>query len=122
MKDYLEYEGYLGSVGYCAEDKVFYGKLEGINDLVNFEADNVKDLEAGFKEAVNDYLETCRELGKDPEKTYKGVFNVRVPSATHRKISMMAAKKGIKLNDLVNRSLDYLINNEDKVLEGIKKP
>ena len=121
MKNYLEYKGYWGSVGYYAEDKVFYGKLEGINDLVNFEADNVKELEAGFEEAVNDYLETCMELGKDPEKTYKGVFNVRTPSATHRKISMLAAKKGIKLNDLVNRSLDYLVNNEDKVLTGTEK-
>ena len=118
MKDYLEYKGYLGSVNYSAEDKVFYGKLEGISDLVNFEADNVKELEAGFKEAVNDYLETCKEIGKDPEKTYKGVFNVRVPSTIHRRISMLAVKKGLKLNDLVNRSLDYLIKNEDKVLKS----
>lgn len=118
MKDYLEYKGYLGSVNYSAEDKVFYGKLEGINDLVNFEADNVKDLEAGFKEAVTDYLETCKELGKEPEKTYKGVFNVRVPRSIHKRISMLAVKKGLKLNDLVNRSLDYMINNEEKVLKN----
>ena len=118
MKDYLEYKSYLGTVNYSAKDKVFYGKLEGINDLVNFEADNVKDLEAGFKEAVNDYLETCKELGKTPEKTYKGVFNVRVPSSIHKRIAMLAAKKGLKLNDLVNRSLDYLINNEEKVLKN----
>jgi|SRR5690606_34837948 len=118
MKDYLEYKGYLGSVNFSAEDKVFYGKLEGISDLVNFEADNVKDLEAGFKEAVDDYLETCKELGKNPEKTYKGAFNIRVPSSVHRRISMLAVKKGLKLNDLVNRSLDYLIKNEDKVLKN----
>lgn len=118
MKDYLEYKGYLGTVNYSANDKVFYGKLEGINDLVNFEADNVSDLEAGFEEAVNDYLETCKELGKTPEKTYKGVFNVRVPSSIHKNIAMLAAKKGLKLNDLVNQSLDYLINNQEKVLKG----
>lgn len=118
MKDYLEYKGYLGTVNYSANDKVFYGKLEGINDLVNFEADNVSDLEAGFKEAVKDYLETCKELGKTPEKTYKGIFNVRVPSSIHKNIAMLAAKKGIKLNDLVNQSLDYLINNQEKVLKG----
>ncbi len=118
MKDYLEYKGYSGSVNYSAEDKVFYGKLEGINDLVNFEADNVKDLEAGFKEAVNDYLQTCAELGKEPEKTYKGVFNVRVPQSIHKRISTLAVKRGLKLNDLVNRSLDYMINNEEQVLKN----
>lgn len=118
MKDYLEYKGYLGSVNYSAADKVFYGKLEGINDLVNFEADNVKELEEGFKEAINDYLETCKELGKEPDKTYKGVFNVRVPRSIHKRISMLAVKKGLKLNDLVNRSLDYMINNEEKVFRN----
>jgi len=118
MKDYLEYKGYLGTVNYSAEDKVFFGKLEGINDLVNFEADNVKDLETGFKDAVNDYLATCKELDKEPEKTYRGVFNVRVPTSIHRKIAMLAAKKGLKLNDLVNQSLNYLINNEEKVLKN----
>lgn len=118
MKDYLQYKGYLGSVNFSRDDKVFFGKLEGINDLVNFEADNVKDLETGFKEAVDDYLVTCKELDKKPEKTYKGVFNVRVPSSTHQKIAMLAIKKGLKLNDVVNRSLDYLINNEEKVLKN----
>jgi len=116
MKDYLEYKGYLGTVNYSAVDKVFYGKLEGIDDLVNFEADNVKELERGFKEAVNDYINTCKEIGKIPEKTYKGVFNVRVPIKTHRKISLLAAKKGLKLNELVKKSLNFLVNNEDKVL------
>src|SRR5690606_20141612 len=116
MKDYLEYKGYLGSVNFSAEDKVFYGKLEGISDLVNFEADNVKELGAGFKEADNDYLETCKELGKDPDKTYKGDFNVRVPGSVHRKISRLAVKKGLKLNAPVQRSLDAMINHEDEVL------
>ena len=116
MKNVLEYRGYLGSVIYSAEDKVFFGKLEGINDLVNFEADNVKDLEEGFKESVDDYLETCKHLSKSPEKTYKGVFNVRVPIKIHRSASLIAKKKGLKLNDVVKKSLVYLIENEDEVL------
>lgn len=68
MEDYLKYKGYIATVGYSASDKVFYGKIAGINDLVNFEADNVKDLGKKFKETVNDYLATCKELEKEPEK------------------------------------------------------
>ena len=120
MGDYLKYKGYIATVGYSSADKVFYGKIEGINDLVNFEADNVKDLEKEFKEAVNDYLATCKELGKEPDKVYKGVFNVRITRELHRKIATIATRKDLKLNYVVKRSLDFLVNNEDKVLSSNK--
>jgi predicted HicB family RNase H-like nuclease len=116
MGDYLEHRGYVANVGYSASDKVFYGKIEGINDLVNFEADNVIQLEREFREAVDDYLATCQELGKEPDKTYKGVFNVRVSKDIHRKLAILASTKGVKLNEIVKRSLDFLVNNEEEVL------
>jgi predicted HicB family RNase H-like nuclease len=117
MKNYLEYKGYLGTIAFSAEDRVFFGQLEGINDLVNFEGDNVTDLENAFYEAVDDYLQTCKEIDKNPDKTYKGIFNVRVPSNVHRKISLLASKNGLKLNDVINRSIDYLLDHEDEVLK-----
>ena len=52
MKDVLKYKDYIGSAHYSAEDESFYGKLEGIEDLITFEADNVKDLKSAFREAV----------------------------------------------------------------------
>lgn len=118
MKNVLEYNGYVGTVNYSAEDNVFYGVLEGINDLVTFEAESVGELKTGFYEAVDDYLVMCKELGKKPEKAYKGVFNVRVPKNVHKKLSLLAAKKGLKLNDVVNKSFDYLVNHEEIVLES----
>lgn len=68
MKDYLEYNGYRGTANFNAADKVFYGKLEAIGDLVSFEANNMIDLEFSFKDAVIDYQQTCKELGKAPEE------------------------------------------------------
>lgn len=85
--------------------------------MVNFEGDNVTDLENAFYEAVDDYLQTCKEIDKNPDKTYKGIFNVRVPSNVHRKISLLASKNGLKLNDVINRSIDYLLDHEDEVLK-----
>ena len=32
----MTYKGYLGSVNYSDKDQVFFGKIEGINGLVNF--------------------------------------------------------------------------------------
>ena len=38
MKDCLQYKGYSGTIQFSTDDKVFFGKLEAINDLVTFEA------------------------------------------------------------------------------------
>jgi predicted HicB family RNase H-like nuclease len=36
MKNILKYKGFIGSVNFSAEDRAFYGKVEGINDLLTF--------------------------------------------------------------------------------------
>jgi len=41
-----------------------------------------KSLRKAFEEAVEDYLQTCREQGKEPEHPFKGSFNIRVESRT----------------------------------------
>lgn len=117
MKNYLEYKGYLGTVEFSADDKVFFGKIQGINDLILFEGESVSELENSFKESVDDYMETCKEIGKEPNKTFKGSFNVRVEKRIHQKLFMLAAKKGMNLNQLVNKSLNFTVDNEEAVLK-----
>lgn len=118
MNDILQYKGYYAEIHFSAEDEVFFGKIIGINDLINFEADSVKDLKKSFREAVEDYLETCKELQKDPEKTYKGSFNVRISSGLHKKAALMAAIKNVTLNDYVRHALDFTISREAKGLDS----
>ncbi|GAA4213046.1 hypothetical protein GCM10022289_44650 [Pedobacter jeongneungensis] len=72
MNDILSYKNYYASVHYSSVDEVFFGKMLAINDLVTFEGDSVKVLKIAFEEAVGDYLETCAEVGKVPDKTYRG--------------------------------------------------
>ena len=118
MKNYLEYKGYTGTVEFSAEDNCLFGKIVGINDLINYEAQDVLELKQVFEESVNDYLETCKELGKQPNKVFKGVFNVRTNTAIHQSLVLLAARKNIKLNDLANKALSYLVKNENVVLEA----
>ena len=101
----IEYKGYLGTVEFCPDDMVFYGKIHGINDLVTFEATNVERLISAFHEAVDDYLDICERYGKVPEKAYSGQFNVRIDSSLHRQLSISAAKQGITLNQCVAHAL-----------------
>jgi predicted HicB family RNase H-like nuclease len=110
MNDILQYNGYYATVQYSAEDEVFFGKILGINDVVSFEGTNVKELKGAFEEAVDDYLETCIELKKEPEKMYKGSFNIRIPSELHRQAALVSAGKNMSLNDFVRYAIDLAVN------------
>jgi predicted HicB family RNase H-like nuclease len=109
MTDILQYEGYFASVHFGAEDEVFFGKIIGINDSVTFEGGMVKELKKAFHEAVDDYLETCKQLGKEPEKMYKGSFNVRFPSELHRQATLYSAAKNMSLNEFVRLAIDFTL-------------
>ncbi|HME45593.1 MAG TPA: type II toxin-antitoxin system HicB family antitoxin [Syntrophorhabdales bacterium] len=105
MKDTMTYKTFIGSVHYSEDDGIFYGKLEAINDLVTFEGKSVAELKNAFREAVDDYIRTCRELGREPQKPFKGTFNVRVPAEVHRKAALEAVKEGISLNEFVQKAI-----------------
>lgn len=101
----LSYKGYIGSLHYSVEDKIFWGKIEMIRSLITFEADNAHDLEHSFHEGVDDYLQTCQEQGITPEKPFKGVFNIRIKPELHKAAYEEALREGISLNRLVEESL-----------------
>ncbi len=115
MNDILQYKNYYASVHFSADDEVFFGKILGINDLISFEGASVKELKVAFEEAVEDYLETCVEIGKEPERTYKGTFNVRVPSSLHKEAALFAAAHNITLNEFVKKALSYTLHRKDEV-------
>ena len=102
----MTYKGYVGSVSYSEKDNVFFGKIEGINGLVNFEGESVKELTEAFHEAVDDYLAYCEEEGVVPDKSYTGVLNVRLTPAIHRQIAMLALQAGISINAYIKDTLE----------------
>ncbi len=107
----VEYKDFIGSVNYTDEGECFYGKIEGINDLITFEGASVKELKRAFKDAVEDYLELCKELNKEPYRSVKGSFNVRIEPKLHYSAVYTALKKGISLNQFV---ADAIKSNVDK--------
>lgn len=57
----LSYKGFIGSVGFSENDNVFFGKIEGIDGLVNFEGENVHETIKSFHESVDEYIAYCQE-------------------------------------------------------------
>lgn len=103
--DILTYKGYSTRVLYSVEDRILYGKIEGIADLINFESDTPDGVEAAFHEAVDDYLAFCEEIGQEPDKEYKGTFNVRIDPKLHKEIDRAAHAEGISMNQYIANAL-----------------
>ena len=111
MKDILKHKNFIGSVHFNAEDEIFYGRIEGINDLVTYEGESVKELKSSFKEAVDDYITICKDNNKPVHKSYKGSFNVRISPSLHRKAVEKAQSLNIPLNKLVQKAIENEVSD-----------
>ena len=115
-KNYLEYKGFHGTVNYSNEDAVFFGKLAGINGLVTFEGSSVKELQKSFKSAIDDYIEICEHKQKPVLKSMKGSFNVRIAPELHQKAAIISLKKGLSLNQFIQKAIESALNEETNIL------
>lgn len=114
----LKYKGYEGSVELDLEGGVCRGKILFVRDLVTFQSVSIADIQKEFEAAVDDYLDTCLALGREPEVPLKGQFNVRIPPALHKAAVLRAVSDNSSLNDVVVRALDAFVN----VVSGFSLP
>jgi predicted HicB family RNase H-like nuclease len=110
MSETLQYKGYDGLVLYSAEDKLLYGHIAGIRDMVTYDGVDVKSLETNFRDAIDEYLAFCNETGKTPDKPFKGTFNVRVGPDLHKRAALLAEARRTKLNTVVQQALEEYLS------------
>ena len=99
----------------------YSGGHTSVNDLINFEGSSVKELKRAFHEAVEDYIETCKKVGKEPNKSYKGTFNVRISTDLHRDAAVFAATNNVSLNDFVKTAIHFALLHKREVKHQISK-
>ena len=105
----IQYRGYIGSVEWSEPDKLFYGKILGIEGLYLYEGKTIEELKIDFKDAVDDYYDYCKEYNIKPETPFKGSINVRINPKLHKKAMSMAYDRDVSLNTIVNEALkEYL--------------
>jgi len=107
MKDMLKYKGYYGSIHFDEEDLILFGKVEFIKALISYEGESAAEIKKSFEEAIDDYLVMCEKESLDPEKPFKGTFNVRIGEALHERAVIAATGRGIKLNEFVKQALEH---------------
>lgn len=70
-KKWLKYKGYEASYSYDERDDIYYGKIEGIKDMIDFHSEKEDQIEQQFHNAVDDYISFCKDFGKEPDRPKK---------------------------------------------------
>ncbi len=94
----MKYKGYIGHVEYDEEADVLFGRVLNVNDVITFEGTSIDEIKGAFQDSVDDYLEFCSELGKEPNKPYSGKFIFRTTPEVHEQIALAAAKRSKSIN------------------------
>ena len=107
----MRYKGYAARIEYSDKDGCFVGHIAAIRDVVGFHGESVAELRSAFEEAVDDYLETCATLGKEPQKSYSGKLMLRIPPDIHAAVATAAETSGKSINQLVTEILNETIQD-----------
>jgi predicted HicB family RNase H-like nuclease len=103
----MMHKGFAARVEYSEEDGCFVGHVAGIRDVIGFHGESVAELREAFKEAVDDYLVTCEQLGQPPNRPYSGQFRLRLAPELHARAAMAAEAQGKSLNAWASDAIEH---------------
>ena len=113
----MNHKGYTATVEYEPDDRVFHGRVNDISDVVTFEGTSVDELEAAFRNAVDEYVAFCEERGRVPQRPYSGRFLVRDQPVDHalvghRRVAEAATRAGQSMNAWVQNAIESQLTQE----------
>jgi predicted HicB family RNase H-like nuclease len=104
----MHHKGYIATVELDEEAGLFHGEVVNTRDVLTFQGTTLAELKSAFAETIADYVEWCRERGKEPERPYSGNFMLRLTPELHRRIAAAAARAGKSLNKYVADTLEHM--------------
>lgn len=107
----LNYKGYTGQVEYDHEAGLLHGEVLDTRDVITFQGRSVDEVEAAFRESVDDYLAFCAERGESPDRPFSGRIMLRLPSDLHREAHIRAQREGKSLNQFVAERLRQAVSS-----------
>ena len=114
LDNILEYKGYTASLHYAHEDKCFFGKVEYIDGLITFEAQNANELQSNFEDCINDYIQMCKDENIEPQKTFNGNLALRLGRELHKTTSIYAKTLHTSLNQFCIDAIEDKITGLEK--------
>jgi len=102
----MKYNNYIARIEFDEEDRIFVGRLAGIEDIVSFHGSNVDELEAAFHESVDHYLEVSDRTGRPAQKPYSGNLMLRINPDIHAAVATISQIQGKSINQWAGEVLD----------------
>jgi len=102
----MTYDGYVANVELDEEAGPSHGEVINTQDVLTFQGRTLDDLRAAFADTIADYVDWCRDRGKEPERPYSGNSTVRVSPELHRRIAAAAARDGKSVNAFIASTLE----------------
>ena len=90
---------------------IFFGRVLGVQDIIGFHGETVTELTTDFHNAVNHYMDVCRQRGEKPQKNYSGKLTLRISPDIHADIAAAAAHSGKSINKWVAETLEHVIQS-----------
>jgi predicted HicB family RNase H-like nuclease len=101
----LSHKGYTGHVELDEEAGLFHGEVLDTRDVITFQGRSIEEIQAAFRDSVDDYLAYCTERGEEPDKPFSGRLMVRLAPELHRRLFVEARRSGKSLNQLIAEKL-----------------
>ena len=79
-------------------------------DVITFYGSSVDELKAELQTSIEEYLDFCAEVGKEPEKPFSGKLSVRITHEIHRRIAIQAARRRVSMNSFVESVLKKAVS------------
>jgi predicted HicB family RNase H-like nuclease len=71
----------------------------------------IKEQRSFIQYAVDEHIKDCEAENIEPEKSYKGSFNVRISPELHRRIAVSAKMHGVFINKFVSEVLNQTVTH-----------
>ncbi len=102
----MKHRGYIARIEFDEDDRIFVGRLAGIDDIVSFHGTDVDELETAFHESVDHYLEVSERTGRLAQKPYSGNLMLRINPDIHAAVATASQVQGKSINQWVAEILD----------------
>lgn len=102
----MKYAGYIARIEFDEDDRIFVGRLAGIDDIVTFHGTTVEELETAFHESVDHYIEVSKRTGRPAQKPYSGNLMLRISPEIHAAVATASQVQGKSINQWAAEVLD----------------
>jgi predicted HicB family RNase H-like nuclease len=102
----MHHEGYIATIDLDEDAGLFHGEVVNTRDVLTFQGRTLDELRTAFADTVADYVDWCKEWGKEPERPYSGNFMLRLSPELHRRVAAAAARTGKSINGYVADALE----------------